>query len=227
MKASRHACLSTLFVMGPRVGRTTPYQRSQVPTTNGDVPPSSLAAQIAGRLANGHQYSKAQERDSFCLLLGEILDGNEHVWETDAATSSDAAANSRLICVIVQAGLGLKSNRLAGILSPEEKGYIIRSLQAVDLILSRSSKALFQPLDLDFAPGFPLFAWLIPKILVETRESDFNDIEQLVRDIINRSLTIAEQAKTRLKRVPQVAKYVQGLITGTYPVFTGLFDRQN
>lgn len=211
--------------MGPRVGRTTPYQLSETPTIIGDIPPSSIAVQFAGRLANGHQAPKTQDRESFRLLLEEILDGSDHVWQAEESTSSDATVNSRLICVILQAGFGSNSSRQAGELSQEEREDIIRSLQAINLILSRSPDALFQPLELDLALGFPLFAWLLPKVLVETRDCEFDEIEQQVRDTINLSLSTTERAKSRHRRIPQVATYVRGLIAGTYSTLTPHFSK--
>ncbi|KAL8917919.1 MAG: hypothetical protein Q9208_007662 [Pyrenodesmia sp. 3 TL-2023] len=204
--------------MGPRLGRTTPFSRSQAQISNGNVPPpSSFAAQIADRLLPEKHTSKKQDLDSFRLLLGEILDGNDHVWETNESPGCDAAVNSKLICIIVQAGLRSSSERSTSGSSPDEKEDIFRSFQAIDLILSRSPSALLQPLELDFASGFPLFAWLIPRILYEVGNVEFNESEKRVRDIIYRSLSIAEQAKTRNKSAPLVANYVSGLITDLLP----------
>lgn len=209
--------------MGPRLGRTTQFSRSQAQISSANLPPpSSLAAQIADRLLPAHQTAKRQDLDSFRLLLGEILDGSDHIWDTDGISGGDATVNSRLICIIAQAGLRSVNERSE---NPERSSTNSawnkdedshQSLQAIDLILSRSPTAPFQPLELDFASGFPLFAWLIPKILSEVGGCELYDSDKLVRDIIHRSLFFAEQAKTRSQNASQVASYVWGLIAGTY-----------
>lgn len=197
----------------------TPFPRSQAQISNGNVPPpSSFAAQIADRLLPQNQTSKEQDLDSFRLLLAEILDGNDHVWETDGSPGGDAAVNSKLICIIAQAGLRSSSERSATNSSLDENEDVFRSFQAIDLILSRSPNTLLQSLELDFASGFPLFAWLIPKILYEVGEFEFNESGKTVRDIIHRSLSIAEQAATTNKSVILVANYVAGLIAGTFVI---------
>ncbi|KAI4170795.1 MAG: hypothetical protein LQ343_004684 [Gyalolechia ehrenbergii] len=202
--------------MVSRVGRTTPYQRPQAHATNGDVPPSSKAAQLADKLANARQDSSDQDQQNFNLLLQEILDGNDHVWQADRIADSDAPASSRLIQVIVQAGLSTHCRGDSNAASPRKPSDVVRSLRAIDLTLSRCPDAFFQPLAFDSSSGFPLFAWLIPKVLVEISDCEFQDIGRLVLKLIQRSWTIAERATTQLRSTSQVLHYFRGLITGIY-----------
>lgn len=201
--------------MVPRVRQTTPYQRPQIQTTNGDVPPSSIAAQLADNIAITHQDSSTQDRQNFQSLIREILEGNDHIWQADGSTSSNAVVSSRLICVIVQAGLNVPTSRSSTDQSQGRSLDVIKSLQAIDLTLSRSPAALFQPLDFDSASGFPLFAWLVPKVLVEIGDWKFNDIERLVLNLVQRSFSIAERATTRLRRTSRILGYLRGYIKGT------------
>lgn len=205
--------------MYPRAGHDTPHYQSQAHIGNrtvlGNLPPSSLAAQIANRLATHNQASRGQDRDSFRSLLGAILDENDHVWEPGGLTSGDAAVNSRLICVVVEAGLDLSHKAQRNDLSSDEKWEICKSFQAIDLIFTRSPSALSQPLEPGSPSGLPLFAWLIPRILLNVRDSEFHDIEQAVRSTIKGSLSIGRHGKLGSRKVAQVPSYVRGLVAGT------------
>ena len=206
---------SITIAMGPRVGRATAYHRRlQAQATNGDVPSSSVAAQLADRLATTRQNCSHQDRESFQLLLREILEESDHVWQADGGANNDAVVSSKLICVIVQAGLEDPIARHPIKRTGIEPSNVLRSLQAIDLTLSRSPDALFQPLDFEFTDRLPLFAWLIPKILAQTRESEFLEIERQVLIIIQHSLSVADRATIRGKRNSQISDYIRGCIAG-------------
>ncbi|KAL8774573.1 MAG: hypothetical protein Q9209_000946 [Squamulea sp. 1 TL-2023] len=202
--------------MAPRVGRTTPRRQFHGPSRNGDVPPSTLVAQITDRMTIGQHNSPHTDRESFRLLLREILEGSDTTSQPDGNIGDDAAVNSRLICVIVRAGLGQVQD-----FSPvDEQNSIaldcVSSLQAIDLTVSRCPDALFHPLDAfepKITPGSPLFAWLIPKVLAEIRELDSHDIGKQVLGVINRSILIEESRGTRYGRKTLVATYVHACIT--------------
>ncbi|KAL8939500.1 MAG: hypothetical protein Q9216_003328 [Gyalolechia sp. 2 TL-2023] len=212
MPATDHASTLDMVIMTLKVGRTAPYQRIQAQTTNSDAPPSSIAAQL-DRLANANRGSSDDDQQGFNLLLQEILDGNDDVWKTDGIADINAPASSQLIQVIVQAGLNTHHSGGSNAVSPRKPSDIIRSLQAIDMTLSRCPDALFQPLELDSSSGFPLFAWLIPGVLAEINDCKFQSIEQLVLKLIQRSWSIAERAVTRLRRSSQIENYLRGLIT--------------
>ncbi|KAL8809103.1 MAG: hypothetical protein Q9200_003724 [Gallowayella weberi] len=182
--------------MALRVERTTPHQQSQLPSRKGDVPPPTLAAQIADQLAYGHVNSPNEDVESFQLLLREILEANDDTPQPDGYMGNDAAVNCRLICVIVRAGL--LQHRIASQPDDPHRRTIdtIRSLQAIDLTLSRCPDALFHPLDHlepHLSSPSPLFAWLIPKILDGINELEIDEVAQLVLAIIQRSMCIGER----------------------------------
>ncbi|KAL8729547.1 MAG: hypothetical protein Q9166_004627 [cf. Caloplaca sp. 2 TL-2023] len=187
--------------MAPRLGRATPRQLSHAPLRNGDVPPSTLAAQIADRLVTNHPDPQNQDRESFQLLLQEIIEANDDTLQPDGNIGKDTAVSSRLICVIIRAGLGTPKFSLP---VDEQRQRIIvevvRSLQAIDLTLSRCPAALFHSAGA-FEPGIaadsPLFAWLIPRVLNEVRELECRDIEQHVLGILKRSILVGESTGPR------------------------------
>ena len=206
--------------MAPRVGRTTPHRQSYGHSRNGDVPSSTLAAQIADRMVGGHHDPRNDDSESFRLLLRELLEASEPISQPQGNIGDDAAVNSKLVCVIVRAGLGKVQT------SPLVDGQLgraidsVRSLQAIDLTISRCPGTLFQPLETAFgpgiAPGSPIFAWLIPRILVEVRELKSHDIENHVLSIIKRSLLVEGETETKYGGKFQIAKYIQASITGTF-----------
>ncbi|KAL8790467.1 MAG: hypothetical protein Q9213_000619 [Squamulea squamosa] len=202
--------------MAPRVGRTTPRRQSYGHSRNGDVPPSTLVAQITDRMVIGQHNSRNTDKESFQLLLREILEGGDATSQPDGNIGDDAAVNSRLICVIVRAGLG----QVQTFPQVDEQNSIaldcVSSLQAIDLTISRCPDALLHPLetfDPNIAPGIPLFAWLIPKVLAEIRELDSHNIEKQVLGIINHSILTKDSTGTRYGRKSPVAKYVHACIT--------------
>ncbi|KAL8800292.1 MAG: hypothetical protein Q9182_005286 [Xanthomendoza sp. 2 TL-2023] len=182
------------------VERTAPHPRSCLPSRKGDVPPPTLAVQIADQLANGHANSPNEDVESFQLLLREILEANDDTSQPDGHMGNDPAVNCRLICVTVRAGL--LQHRIASQSDDPHRRTTdaIRSLQAIDLTLSRCPDALFHPLD-HFEPHSsspsPLFAWLIPKVLDGINELEMDEVAQLVLAIIQRSMCIGERKVAR------------------------------
>ncbi|KAL8989157.1 MAG: hypothetical protein Q9169_008419 [Polycauliona sp. 2 TL-2023] len=193
--------------MAPRVGRMTPRRPSYGPPVNGDIPPSTLAAQIADRMVDGHHDCRDHDTVNFQLLLKELLEASDPASQPESNLANEAAVNSRLICVIVRAGLGKlrTGHNVDG--QPAKELDAIRSLQAIDLIISRSPDTLFYPLDaLDpsIAPGSPHFAWLLPRILSEIKEPKLNGTEGHVLAIIKRSVNFKGKTQTRCGRTSPI-----------------------
>lgn len=205
--------------MAPRVGRTTPRRQSYATSANGDIPPSTLAAQIADRMVVGHHDSRDHDSESFQLLLQELLEASDPTSQPESNIADDAAVNSRLICVIVRAGLGKARTGLRIDEQRERELDSVRSLQAIDLITSRCPQTLFHPLDAfdpSIAPGSPLFAWLLPRILAEVKELKSDDTEECVLAVITRSMLLEGKTGARYGRISPITKYIYACITGKY-----------
>ncbi|KAL9594566.1 MAG: hypothetical protein Q9179_005334 [Wetmoreana sp. 5 TL-2023] len=184
---------------------------------NGDIPSAVLASQIADRLATSHQSSNPKDRESLQLLLQEILEADGTSWPNDGSPGTDATVNGRLVCVIAQAGLEVPPIVTLAEDQQRRIADVVKSLQAIDLIVARSPDALFQPLDVfvpQTASGFPLFAWLIPKLLGAIRNDKFHHIEQHVLKIIRRSVSWGQRRGTRSHSLRQLQAYIQACITG-------------
>ncbi|KAL8715001.1 MAG: hypothetical protein Q9220_000958 [cf. Caloplaca sp. 1 TL-2023] len=188
---------------------------------NGDLPASTLAAQIVDQLASSQSNIRHHDRESFNLLLEEILDVNRNVWNA-AGDAGDAGAetaiNSKLICVLVRAGLRGAPDGLPAEEYQQNVVDVLKTLEAIDLTLSRSPTALFHqvpPIDSQLDPRLPLFAWLIPRLLQEVRSIEFDAIEQNVADVIKRALLIWEKSGFKNRNNYHLPVYIQSFITGS------------
>ncbi|KAL8891174.1 MAG: hypothetical protein Q9215_001770 [Flavoplaca cf. flavocitrina] len=186
--------------MAPRIGRTTPRRQSHVPLENGDIPPSTLAAQIADRMVDRHHGAQDDDSENFQLLLQELLEANDATSQPESNIADDPAVNCRLICVIVRAGLG--GARTGSTVDEQQKRQldVTRSLQAIHLIVSRSPTTLYQPLDAfdpSITPGLPQFAWLLPRILAEVKVSLSSGTDEYVLAMIQRSVLFKDRIQTR------------------------------
>ncbi|KAL8849305.1 MAG: hypothetical protein Q9221_005715 [Calogaya cf. arnoldii] len=202
--------------MAPRIGRTTPHRQSYATQTNGDVPPSTLAAQIADRMVVGNHESRDHDNENFQLLLQELLEASDPTSQPESNTADDAAVNSRLICVIVRAGLGKARTGSSVDEQSKRESDSVRSLQAIDLIISRYPDTIFHPLgafDSSIVPGFPLFAWLLPRILAEVKELESHETEEYVLAIIKRSMLLTGKTGARYGRSSPITKYIRDCIT--------------
>ncbi|KAL8641328.1 MAG: hypothetical protein Q9228_001843 [Teloschistes exilis] len=155
---------------------------------NGHPSSATFANRIAGRFATSLRGPQSQDRDSFESLLREILEDDTNLQQTDSENGDSSAAN---------AGLGSSPAKSSDVERERRLGDVARSLRAIDSILSRCPAAIFQSLDgafTEFTCGLPLFAWLIPKLLGEVRDLEFQDPEQHVLRILKR-LILSEQVK--------------------------------
>lgn len=134
---------------------------------NGDVPPSTLAAQLVQRFTNGTKRPKVQDPEAFKQLLSEVLSTDADPSGPPESFEDDVDINTKLIYVIVKAGLeSLPSH------NPFEHGskssqQVVDSLAALEITLRRCPEVLFvtspnqetQP----YGSG-PLYQWLLPRL---------------------------------------------------------------
>ena len=192
--------------------RRTSWMETHGSELNGE-PPATFAAQIADRFTTNHENSQAQDRDSFQLLLREILESENNKWPTDGPSDSDDTVNSRLLWIIVQAGVGTPSVED----QRKDVANIIPSLQAIGVIVAWSPNAIHQPLE-SSAPGGafvpPLFAGLLASLLDKVRESAFDDTEEHVLNLIQRSMFCEKRGAKKSGHSDEFPRYVQACISG-------------
>ncbi|KAI4194332.1 MAG: hypothetical protein LQ350_007823 [Teloschistes chrysophthalmus] len=189
--------------MAPRTAQTAPEAHTL--KTNGHPSSATIANRIASQFATNLRRPQNQDRESFESLLREILEDDTSLRQTDSENGDSSAVNVRLICVIVQAGLGAPPAKSSDEERESRLADVTRSLRAIDSIVSRCPVAIFKSLDgavTESTCGLPLFAWLIPRLLGEVRDLEFQDPEQHVLGILKR-LVLAEQVKqSRLDSCP-------------------------
>lgn len=206
-------------VMAPRTARTAP--ETHVLKMNGHLSSATLASRIAGQLATSRQKPSNQDREIFESLLQEILEDDDNPRQTDAENGDSSVVNGRLICVIVQAGLGAPPLRSSDKERQRRLADVARSLRAIDSIVSRCPAAIFQFSDgavAEFTRGLPLFAWLIPKLLVEIRDVEFEDREQDVLRILQK-MVLSEQRKEARLGPRQISSFFCACVEGKFHVF--------
>lgn len=205
--------------MAPKTAQTAPEAHTL--EMNGHPSSATFANRIAGRFATSLRRPQSQDRDSFESLLREILEDDTNLQQTNSENGDSSAANVRLICVIVQAGLGSPPAKSSDVERERRLGDVARSLRAIDSIVSRCPAAIFQSLDgaiTEFTCGLPLFAWLIPKLLGEVRDLEFQDPEQHVLRILKR-LILSEQVKEPRLDSRQISTLLYACIEGEFHVF--------
>ncbi|KAL9586349.1 MAG: hypothetical protein Q9212_000967 [Teloschistes hypoglaucus] len=203
--------------MAPRTAQTAPEAHAL--KMNGHPSSATFANRIAGQFATSLRRPQTQDRDSFESLLREILEDDTNLRQTDSDNGDSSAVNVRLICVIVQAGLGAPPAKSSDEERESRLTDVTRSLQAIESIVSRCPAAIFQSLDgtvIEFTCGLPLFAWLIPKLLGEVRDLEFQDPEQHVLRILKR-LVLSEQVKQSRLGSRQISTLLYACIEGLLP----------
>ncbi|KAL8694218.1 MAG: hypothetical protein Q9218_001105 [Villophora microphyllina] len=200
--------------MAPRTLRTAPEIRT--PTVNGHLSPAKSTSQVVGQFATNFQRHQNRDRESFESLLREILEDDDNLRQTDAVVNGvSSSINSKLICVIVQAGLEAPSTGLSTEDQESRLVDVVRSLRAIDSIITRCPDAVFQPLDelvTGDTPGFPLYAWLIPRILGEVRDYGFQDPELHVLSILENVVRLQQRKEVRPNPPRQISAFVYACI---------------
>lgn len=150
-------------------------------STNGDLPPSTRAAQLAEHLTNNQTQAQDSDSESFQQLLREVLAGN-----FDQSTEDDLEieVNGRLIFVIVRAGIEAAISPSPFISSSSLRKHVVDSLRAIELTVQRSPGVLYtaapSPPEND-EPGVPLYQWLLPKVLALLSKNEFLELfDQIV-----------------------------------------------
>ena len=183
----------------------------------GDIPQSTLAAQLVNHLTDGKKHSKIQDRETFNQLVREILNAENDPGSQKQAHAMDSEVDSKLIYVIVKAGLE-KSSSDDPFGKPDERPQqILDRLKALHITLTRNSEALF----LTHASSIPnscrhspLFLWLIPKLLSIPYQLQDERISDAVLGLLKTILVSERKMHGCGTTKYSIPKYVKGCITG-------------
>ena len=194
---------------------------------NGDPPPSTLAAQLVQHFTDSKRRPKVQDQETFQQLLLEVLGIDANQPAPAEALENDVDINSKLIYVIVKAGLDSLSHN-----SPFDKGsdsyqLVTNSLAAINITVKRCPSVLFATLpdqESESNHSGQLFLWLLPKLLSILAKSERSDVHNGVADLI-KSCVLGE-AKSQLITVKScpISAYIRGCVRGKSPSKLDLFQ---
>lgn len=181
-------------------------QRRAVPSTanvltngnsNGNPPPSTIAAQIVHNAANANSRQDAAAKVTFDELLKEFL---QH-----PSTDEPDAQLIALISVVVEAGLeGLFKDDPFAQDQQREQG--IRSVDAIIYLLHQKPHLLLSAKDSDDSgtPQPPVIVWLFPKLLGLLTHATLRPIHWHIRDLLSFCLSVLAQTSTVSRRAIDV-----------------------
>lgn len=202
--------------------------RSHAPVSNGcqpsgDIPPSTVAAQIVNNLSKQEKTrSDTEDAELFEQLLSEVL-GPEGYSTDGCAIEPHPATIFNIICVIKEAGL--EKFRHADPFSDGRhllnKG--LRSLSVLQLAVQTAPDVLFITPDGCLHNGslqMPLFPSLMAKMLALLGLSHLEGLQLKVVEVLVTILTSAVRSQSSSTNVKQILNHLKSCITGlSYPCF--------
>lgn len=136
---------------------------------NGDLPPSTLAAQIVQSHLKHDKRSQLSDRVDFRQLLEEL----QTLPDVD---ESDVQTNYVLVTVVAQAGLEASKGNDPFNQSSVSTEEVLASLDVIELVVRQNPDVLFyEPEDVE-GPGSQLSLTLLPKLFAMLRRRNDNDV---------------------------------------------------
>lgn len=174
--------------------------------TNGNPPPSTIAAQIVHNAAKVNSRQDDAAKVTFGELLKEFL---QH-----PSTDEPDAQLVAFICVVAEAGLdGLfKEDPFA---QEEHREQGVRSIAAIKYLLNQKPHLLFSAKDGEDngAPRPPVILWLFPKLLGLLTRVTLRSIHSNVRDMLNFCLSILTTTTTHSHQAVAVMRLYKSTVT--------------
>ena len=186
---------------------------------NAEPPQSTLTAQLVSHFTDGKKHPKYQDEETFGQLLREILGTESGQVVHPESLEKDCDMDSKLIYVIVKAGLGKATSNDPFNGNAELSRQATDSLAAINITLKRNPEVLFvapQFQELDPRPIGPLYLWLMPKLLALTGcLQDSGTIDGVLRVLMT---FLVNERKTHARKVylHPVLKYMKGCINGQH-----------
>ena len=209
--------------MDLRPGANRVRAHSSIP--NGDPPPSTFAAQIVESLADNRNSGNQDDRVTFRQLLREILDADAKADQRGTINKADVELNSRLIFVIIRAGLEQSISAKRNQDQHEDSVQASRCLSVIELTLRSCPGVLFFiPSDntTDIGPGGPLYVWLIPRLLLILDNGPSAGVHAGIISILRRVLFVDDQSHNAKFSSHSILQYVKGCVFGELQISKGL-----
>lgn len=188
---------------------------NSLPQPNGDLPPSTIAAQLVNSLTRGQQYPNYQDRADFeCLLqiFETEQDGEQH-----AGTHEEAEESAKLIDVVIKAGLDalLRDNPF------ESQDTLVtqasRSLGVMDITIKRCPEVLFfrgSQQEADSELCGPLYLWLVPKLLIVDSIGQNQVLHAASTKVLHSIIAVEREMRSKGPRLHHIHRYIIGCTRG-------------
>ena len=185
---------------------------------NGDLPPSTLAAQLVESLTRAKQYSDHRDRADFenLLQIFEIeQDRGQH-----AETQEDVEESAKLIDVVVKAGIDplCQDNPFEGRSTTVNQA--TRSLRVVDVTIKRCSEVLcFRSNQGGADSRFcgPMYLWLVPKLLIISTYERDEGFHSAAASVIHTVIDVDRKIRSKDERPHRFNRYAIGCVQGRLP----------
>lgn len=193
--------------------------------STGDLPPSTIAAQLVKSLTRGKNYSHHQDhqdRADFENLLRIFETEQDGARQKD--TPEEAEECAKLIVVVVKAGLDalLRENPFEGQETIVKQA--LRSLGVIDVTIKQCPEVLqFHRSHQEADPKLcgPLYLWLVPKLLVVASNRQDQRLRSASATVLHNMVGIERKTRSKELRLLKIYPYVIGCIEGRFS------DRQN
>ncbi|MCJ1281221.1 serine/threonine-protein kinase M1 [Xylographa opegraphella] len=183
---------------------------------NGQLPPSTFAAQIVDNLASARRLSDSTDKQAdLRQLLQMILDAERDGDPLSEAIETSIEVNYRLIYTIVRAGLEVLSSDNPFDNTRDVQVQALNTLAVVDLTIRRYPEVLFWvpgSNDPTVRPGGPLFLWLVPQLINLLSHGLDKEVSEGTANVLGTTLSVQTRASTSRIRLRPVLKYIRGCI---------------
>ena len=185
---------------------------------SGELPNSTLAAQLVDSLTRGKQHPNHQDRADFESLL-QILEADKKGGQL-VDIIEEVEESAKLIDVVVKAGLDplFRENPFEG--QDNLAKQASRSLGAIEITIRRCPEVLlFQSVGHQAGARLcgPLYLWLVPKLLVVASNEQQQELRSNVAAVLQTSMAVEHRLRSKGAGFPRIFRYIQGCIKGKLP----------
>ena len=189
-----------------------------MPQPNGDLPPSTLAAQLVESLTRAKQYSDHRHRADFENLL-QIFE-TEQDQEQHTETQEDVGESAKLIDVVAKAGIDPLCQN-----DPFEGRNVIvnqatRSLRVIDVTIKRCSEVLCfrnSRREADSRSCGPLYLWLVPKLLIVGTYEQDEGLHSAAAAVLHTIMDVDRKVRFKDVRPHTFNRFTIGCVQGRLP----------
>ena len=190
-----------------------PITSGHVP--DGEIPQSTLAAQLLHRL-EGDQRGSSHQRATFRQLLQEVLDVHKEPSGSAVSVNSDVT-NYKLVFVIVKAGLDPLIAEDS--LSHHDEGIeqALDSIKAISITLSQTPGLLATAIEDDTqndVSNAPMLFWLLPKLVLLMCSSKVESVRVACENCLLDVLAMETKMQPKGYRSQASLRLLQGCVNG-------------